>query len=73
MEDEECIHGLGERAWCTICNGKDEKERAIAWNIVAKFKAKYDGTCSNCSTGILVGDYVALTEARGVICSDCFT
>ena len=68
---EECIHGIEDPSWCTICNGREVREQARAWNILYRFKAKYDGTCTNCSTGILVGDDVAMTEGRGVICGDC--
>lgn len=69
--NSECIHGLGEPAWCTICNGRQAREDAIAWNIKYHFRAKYEGVCTNCFTDILVGDNVAMTEGRGVICGDC--
>lgn len=25
--DDECPHGLGEPAWCQLCNGKAERQR----------------------------------------------
>jgi len=27
-EEEGCPHGLGEKAWCVLCNGRAARERA---------------------------------------------
>lgn len=26
MEEEGCVHGLGEPAWCVLCNGRERRE-----------------------------------------------
>lgn len=71
--EEECIHGLGDPAWCTICNGRKAREDAMKWNIEYVFQAKFDSVCDNCSTGILEGDTIAKTSGGLYVCSTCTT
>ena len=52
----ECPHGMGDPAWCSICkHGPVKVERP---EIVATFRARYDGDCRGCSLPISVGQIV---------------
>ena len=52
MMDEECIHGMGDPAWCVICNGRAARDRAAAQEAAStveySFKAKFVGRCAEC-------------------------
>lgn len=53
---DECIHGLGPRSACVICNGTiaaradAEQERT--------FRAKYPGQCADCNLPIYIGQMI---------------
>lgn len=75
LEDssEECIHGLGDKSACTICSGKDARQRtadaeAVEWRV---FPAKYPGHCYGCNLPINVGDRIAWKEGVAPLHEDC--
>lgn len=57
-EQVECIHGLLDIT-CTICNGRDKRERAETREAYRTFPAKYDGQCRECNLPISVGQMIA--------------
>lgn len=71
MSLDECIHGLGPVSACTICNGREAKERAERNRIVARFPAAYEGHCYGCQDEISVGDILARTADGRYLCTDC--
>jgi hypothetical protein len=65
MSGEECIHGLGPIEACTICNGRDKREKAEAAERPRVFPAKYDGHCPGCNLPIHAGQMIAwVPDAR---------
>lgn len=59
---DECIHGLGPIAACTICNGRERRdiERYAELEDTPRiFAAKYAGQCAACNLPILVGQLIA--------------
>lgn len=65
---DECIHGLGPVAACTICNGKDRIETVEPFRT---FPAKYEGTCGMCHLPIRIGDLIAWREGEHPIHDGC--
>lgn len=65
---DECIHLLGP-ATCTICNGRDRRERIAAQPVgwTRPFRARFPGRCGGCSEPVDVGDLVAMPEMRHVV------
>lgn len=63
MSLDECIHGLGPVAHCTICNGRDQADFLATFNGEQHhprvFQAKYPGQCPGCDLPIMVGQSVA--------------
>lgn len=57
-EYDECIHLLNP-ATCTICNGRERRERETHTEGRREFPAKYEGQCPTCNLPIRVGDTVA--------------
>lgn len=70
MEKDECIHGLGDPDWCTICNGLSSREAALARKILYRFKAKYDSKC-RCGGDIREGDFIFKMGDEGYACEVC--
>lgn len=70
-DDPECVHGLGDPAWCTICNGTTSRAAAEAARVVHRMSARYNGRCQTCSTPIDVGDHIAVLASGAVICDAC--
>lgn len=62
-EDEECIHGLGPIACCTICNGRERRE--ADQQQYRTFAAAYAGQCSGCNLPIVVGQTIAWPVGGG--------
>lgn len=69
--DDECIHGLGPVTACTICNGREAKDRAFADAISHRFRARFDGECAKCDGAIFVGDMMAATNGGRYLCASC--
>lgn len=46
-DDDECPHGLGLKAACTLCNGRAAREARITTEGTT-FPAQYGGECSEC-------------------------
>jgi len=67
---EECIHALNP-AWCTICNGREKKEKKEANEIVNMFRSVFGGSCQwgNCDEYIEVGDIMQKTADGRYVCS----
>lgn len=57
MNENDCIHLL-DPATCTICNGRDERERRNRIRTVERpriFPARFAGDCDACNLPIHVG------------------
>jgi hypothetical protein len=73
-EADECIHGLGLVSACTICNGREARERdrdarEEGWRV---FPTKFYGHCPGCNLPIHVGQMIAWQPdqpARHVECA----
>lgn len=63
--DTECPHGLGERAWCVICNGRDQAERKAQQSRTRAFDARYISTCPECKRIITVGQSIVIERSTG--------
>ncbi len=69
---DECIHGLGSVAACTICNGRDDREAAEQAARPRTFPAKFDSQCAECNLPITVGQLVAWLPDRPATHADCW-
>lgn len=69
--DEECVHGLGDPAWCTICNGRENRQGSLEKTIQYTFKAKFNSKCNWCGESIEVGDFIVRTALDDYICEEC--
>lgn len=67
---DECIHGLGAASACTMCNGRDERERADRDRIVARWAARYPGSCAMCGDEIPVGAVIQRTADERYVCGE---
>jgi hypothetical protein len=57
---DECIHLL-DPATCTLCNGREKREREEAARIVVEshpFRARFDGRCRACFDGFTEGELI---------------
>lgn len=70
--DDECIHGLGPVAACTICNGRARREIAEQAELPRLFAAKFEGQCDNCDLPIMVGQTVAWLPERRATHEGCW-
>lgn len=68
IDNSECPHLQSYRT-CTICNGRNKKEKP---KILFKFRAKSDYLCFKCKEEINAGDEVARLSDESICCSDCF-
>jgi hypothetical protein len=60
---EECLHGMEDPAWCSIC--KHGPEKAQPEKIDYAFDARYDGECPECDLPITIGQHcVRTTQGR---------
>lgn len=62
-EDDECIHGLGPKSACTICNGREAKERE---DTTATFASSFRSMCRVCKQPIAVGDEITGHVGSGI-------
>lgn len=67
-DTEECIHGLGPKTACTICNGKAGIAADDPWRT---FPAKYAAQCNACNLPIEVGQIIAWREGDRAIHEGC--
>lgn len=70
-ELEECIHGLGPVECCTICNGREQRERlarAEADRPIRTWTAKFPGHCEVCRARIEIGEPIGMTADGRYIC-----
>jgi len=70
MSDEECPHGLGEPAWCVLCNGRDKREAARALSPAYRFRAGFDSTV-DCGHAVVQGELLTRLENNRIVCEDC--
>ena len=68
-DDEPCIHLL-DPATCTMCNGREERERRAATTVAYTMTARYDSTLG-CGHAVEVGDEFAVMSNGLYKCSDC--
>ena len=69
---DECIHGLGPVTACTICNGREARERAEANRVIYWFEARFDGTV-NCDHSVEIGERLARMGDDSIRCERCAT
>lgn len=69
-EEQECIHGLGPKSACTICNGREQRERAERDLIVARFPARYISLLA-CGHFSEIGEQIAKTNDDRYLCAEC--
>jgi len=69
--DVECVHGMGDPAWCTICNGRESRERAELARAVHSISARRYGHCQKCHDEIEVGDTITLLGDGRWVCEGC--
>lgn len=67
-DEEECIHGLGPISACTICNGREKREQADRDRIVARWLARFPGTCAMCGEEIGRGEPIGRTADDRYVC-----
>ncbi|HRE01004.1 MAG TPA: hypothetical protein PLV68_06865 [Ilumatobacteraceae bacterium] len=68
-DPDECIHGLGPRSACVLCNGRAAREEAEAHRIVQWFAARYSGRLA-CGCYTTVGDLIARRADDTFVCLD---
>lgn len=68
--NDECIHGLGLVAACTVCNGRDARERAQRDEIVARFPARYISLLG-CGHFSEIGEQLTRTADDRLLCEEC--
>ena len=56
---DECIHGLDDPAWCSICRA-EPTARPAPVRPMRTFRARFDGVCSECNLPIIVGHMIVL-------------
>ena len=67
---DECPHGLGDPAWCVLCNGREKRERAARNVEVYRFVAKYASTVS-CGHQAVEGDVLVHMADERIVCEAC--
>lgn len=67
-EDDECIHGLGMKSACVLCNGRAAREdvRTIRYSFSARFAALLD--CGHFSTP---GEEIHRLDDESLVCEEC--
>lgn len=65
-----CIHEQ-YRPTCSICSGRDARERAAQAETPRTFRAKYSGQCRGCNLPIYVGETVAWIPGRPAVHASC--
>lgn len=69
---DECIHGLGPVEACTVCNGRDKRERSAEIAQPRTFAAKYEGQCAECNLAIAIGQIVAWLPGLPAVHEECW-
>ena len=71
-EEEECPHGMGDRAWCVLCNGRAKAEEEVVC-VTGVFKARYANWMQNkhCVHYVNVGESIYALSDGCFVCSDC--
>lgn len=70
MSDEpECIHGLGPVSACTICNGREKRERQQV-TVTGYFPAKYASRLS-CGHVAVIGEMLCRLSDESLLCEEC--
>ena len=70
IEIDDCPHGLGPKGHCTICNGRDARERTEHVEIMARFPTKFTGRMP-CGHFVEIGDIVARRADDTYVCGEC--
>lgn len=69
--DDECIHGLGPIAACTICNGREKQQRLDRRKVDYQWTARFGGVCACCRDDFIVGELIGRNANDEYICSTC--
>ena len=62
-QDEECPHGLGDPAWCSVCLKRTTLPEETFGD---PFLASYRGKCHDCHEAIDVGDSICRRFEDGI-------
>lgn len=66
VDDDECIHGLGLKSACTICNGKDKLPA-----VDHEFSATFSGPCPHCGAWVELHDTMSVMLSGRIHCAKC--
>ena len=69
-EGDECIHGLGEKSACVICNGRERQEKDAQAEILYHFRSQFESKLW-CGHSVDVGDDIAKRADGTYVCGDC--
>lgn len=70
---DECIHGMGDPAWCVLCNGRAAAEAKAAKTddtVQFQFTARFAGRCALCGEQVEPGDTIGMTADKRIACED---
>lgn len=66
---DECLHGMGDPAWCTLCNGRDQRAAQLEQTQagtrdrdVPVINAQRESECPLCHLTISVGARIARNQ-----------
>jgi hypothetical protein len=68
---DECPHGLGLRSTCTLCNGREARERKEARrHMSCGIVARFAGICASCGDAINEGDIICRRADGCYVCCE---
>lgn len=70
MDDDLCIHEMIPST-CTLCNGREKKERDEGRKLSHMFTAQFSGVCRGCGDVIESGDTIGRLNNGKYVCKDC--
>lgn len=73
-EDDGCIHGLGPKSACTICNGSERRAAQAQFSEPVRripIEAKYESHCHECDLPISVGQRILWARGEPSIHASC--
>jgi hypothetical protein len=61
-DEDECPHGLGSPAFCSVCKhgpSKDARVQGEPEKVMSRFTAGFEGHCRECNLPIMPGQTIA--------------
>ena len=75
MIPDECPHGMGDPAWCTMCNGRAGTEeralRAELRTVPFLWEARFPGVCAVCRDDIHLLEMIGRNVNGAYVCGGC--